>query len=89
MTPSPSPHPPPTCQDSEAVTALALSPDNKTLIVASRSLFVRVYDITTGAQLRNWRGHKGPVADLAIDASGGYVATASADRTVKVATAHA
>lgn len=71
-------------QDGEAVTALAVSPDCRTLVVATRSLYVRVYDMTTGTQLRSWRGHKAPVADLAIDASGGYVATASADRSVKV-----
>lgn len=28
--------------------------------------------------------HKAPVADIAIDASGGYCATAGADRAVKV-----
>lgn len=75
-------------QDGEAVTALAVSPDCRTLIVATRSLYVRVYDMTTGGQLRSWRGHKGPIADLAIDASGGYVATASADRSVKVRYPH-
>lgn len=66
------------------MTALAVSPDCRTLVLATRSLYVRVYDMGTGAQLRSWRAHRMPVADLAVDASGGYVATASADRTVKV-----
>ena len=35
-------------------------------------------------KVRTWRAHKLPVSDLAIDASGGFVASASADRTVKV-----
>jgi U3 small nucleolar RNA-associated protein 13 len=43
-----------------------------------------VWDLTTGEARRTWRPHKAPVADVAIDASGGYVATASADRGVKV-----
>jgi U3 small nucleolar RNA-associated protein 13 len=58
-------------QDSEPVTALVVSPDSRTLVVASRSLVVRVYDMTTGEVQRTWRPHKAPVADMAIDASGG------------------
>ncbi len=58
-------------QDTEPVTALAVSPDSRTVVVASRSLACRVYDLTTGQLLRTWRPHKAPVADLAIDSSGG------------------
>lgn len=43
-----------------------------------------MYNLQTGALIRSWRAHKLPVADMAVDASGGYVATASADRSVKV-----
>eukprot|EP00955_Chlamydomonas_euryale_P056573 356470-Chlamydomonas_euryale.AAC.4 len=40
--------------------------------------------LESGEVVRTWRPHKSPVADLAVDASGGYLATASADRSVKV-----
>jgi U3 small nucleolar RNA-associated protein 13 len=30
------------------------------------------------------QGHKGPIADVAVDSSGGLLATASADRSVRV-----
>lgn len=30
------------------------------------------------------QGHKAPIADMAVDASGGLLATGSADRTVRV-----
>lgn len=60
-------------QDTEPVTALAVSPDCKTAVVASRSLTLRSYDLHTGELKRTWRGHKAPVADMAIDASGGWV----------------
>lgn len=53
-------------------------------MTASRSTTCRVYNLQTGALIRSWRAHKLPVADMAVDASGGYVATASADRSVKV-----
>eukprot|EP00983_Pelagomonas_calceolata_P079175 1154560-Pelagomonas_calceolata.AAC.21 len=60
-------------QDTEPVTALAVSPDCKTLVAASRSLMLRVYDLQSGQLKRSWRVHKAAVADMAIDASGGYV----------------
>lgn len=65
--------PAPTRQDSEPVTALAVSPDNTTLVTASRSLMLRVYDLHTGQLKRSWKTHKAAVADMAIDASGGWV----------------
>lgn len=42
-------------QDSEPITALAVSPDCKTLVAASRSLACRQWDFTTGDCLRTWR----------------------------------
>jgi len=54
------------------------------VFAAARSLTAKVWDVTTGACIRTWRPHKSPVADAAVDASGGFVATAGADRMVKV-----
>lgn len=71
-------------QDSEPVTALALSPDAALLYAASRSLQLRCWSLASGQQLRSFVGHKAPVADLAVDATGGLLASASADRTVRV-----
>jgi U3 small nucleolar RNA-associated protein 13 len=70
--------------DSEPITALAASPDCKTVFAASRSLNAKIWDIESGACARTWRPHRAPVADAAVDASGGFVATAGADRLVKV-----
>ncbi|GFH15415.1 WD_REPEATS_REGION domain-containing protein [Haematococcus lacustris] len=60
-------------KDSEPVSALAISPDCKTLVVASRSCTCRVIDLTSGELKRSWRGHKAPIADVVVDASGGWV----------------
>lgn len=53
------------------MTALAVSPDCRTVVVGSRSCGVRTFDLTTGEQLRSWRAHKAPVSDIVVDASGG------------------
>ena len=73
-----------TTQDSEPVTALALSPDAKTLFVASRSLQLRSFDVDTGRYVRAFKGHRAPIADMTVDASGGLLASASADRSARV-----
>ncbi|MEW5303709.1 MAG: hypothetical protein WDW36_006375 [Sanguina aurantia] len=70
--------------DGEPITAIAVAPDSRTAVIASRSLSVRVVDILTGSTTRTFKPHTSPIADMAIDASGGFVATASADRTIKV-----
>ena len=68
------------------MTALALSPDARMLFAASRSLQLRCWSLAGegSTALRSFRGHKAPVADMAVDASGGLLATASADRSVRV-----
>ncbi|XP_060204098.1 protein TORMOZ EMBRYO DEFECTIVE [Lycium barbarum] len=70
--------------DSEAVTALTLSPNNNFLFSASHSRQIRVWDLSTLKCLRSWKGHEGPVMGMACDASGGLLATAGADRKVLV-----
>ena len=71
-------------QDSEPVTALALSPDGRLLFAASRSLQLRCWSMESGQVLRSYKGHKAPIADMAVDATSGLLATSSADRTVRV-----
>ncbi|KAJ4957547.1 hypothetical protein NE237_024658 [Protea cynaroides] len=70
--------------DSETVTALALSPDDKILFSASHSRQIRVWDLSTSKCVRSWKGHDGPVMGMVCDASGGLLATAGADRKVLV-----
>lgn len=70
--------------DSEPLTALTLSPDDKFLFSASHSRQIRVWDLSTLKCIRSWKGHDGPVMAMACDASGGLLATAGADRKVLV-----
>ncbi|CAA6673787.1 unnamed protein product [Spirodela intermedia] len=70
--------------DTEAVTALALSPDDKFLFSASHSRLIRVWDLSSFKCVRSWKGHDGPVMAMACHSSGGLLATAGADRKVLV-----
>ncbi|XP_078446004.1 transducin family protein / WD-40 repeat family protein [Wolffia australiana] len=70
--------------DTEAVTALALSPDDKFLFSASHSRLIRVWDLSSFKCVRSWKGHDGPVMGMACHSSGGLLATAGADKKVLV-----
>uniref|UniRef100_A0A1D1Y6Q1 Transducin beta-like protein 3 n=2 Tax=Anthurium amnicola TaxID=1678845 RepID=A0A1D1Y6Q1_9ARAE len=70
--------------DTELVTALALSPDDKFLFSACRSRLVRVWEIASSKCVRSWKGQDGPVLDMACHSSGGLLATAGADKKVLV-----
>ncbi|QCD81068.1 transducin beta-like protein 3 isoform X2 [Vigna unguiculata] len=70
--------------DSESVTALALSPDNRLLFSSSHSRQIRVWDLSTFKCVRSWKGHDGPVMCMTCHPSGGLLATGGADRKVLV-----
>ncbi|MCL7035917.1 hypothetical protein MKW94_024153 [Papaver nudicaule] len=70
--------------DSERVTSLTLSPDDKFLISASSSRLITVWDLSTYKILRQFKGHDGAsVRAMAYDASRGILATAGEDRLVR------
>lgn len=48
--------------DTEPITALAVSPNGRILITASRSTMCKIWNIQSGECLRQWRAHKLPVA---------------------------
>ncbi|MQM07751.1 hypothetical protein Taro_040595 [Colocasia esculenta] len=70
--------------DTEEVTALALSPDDKFLFSASGSRLVRVWEISISKCVRSWKGNDGIITVMACHASGGLLATAGSDRKVLV-----
>lgn len=54
------------------------------MFAASRSLTNRRFALPDGRVTRSWRGHSAPVLDMALDASGSLLATASADGSARV-----
>ncbi|KAI9594590.1 WD40-repeat-containing domain protein [Syncephalis fuscata] len=70
--------------DSEVVTALAIKPNGQQIVTASRSLQLRVWDLSTYKTIRSFKVHEAPVIVMTIDETSTLVATGSADSTVKV-----
>lgn len=63
---------------------MAVKPDGKHLISASRSLFLRIWDLEKGESIRTFKAHDAPIIVMDIDPSSTLVATGSADASIKV-----
>jgi WD40 repeat protein len=68
----------------DAIYAMALSPDGKTLATGGYDQKIKLWDIATRKELKTISGHNGCVYDLSFRADGKILASASADRTVKL-----
>jgi DNA-binding SARP family transcriptional activator/WD40 repeat protein len=63
---------------------VAFSPDETLLAVAFSETEVPIFDTETMEQLYTLRGHSLPVTSVSWSADGGYLATSSADGTIRV-----
>jgi WD40 repeat protein len=68
----------------DIVTGVAFSPDGKTLLTASWDGTARLWEVTTGKEIRQFLGHTGTVFGAAFSPDGKYVITSGADRTARL-----
>jgi len=61
----------------------SFSPDGKTLAVADK-FTIRLYDILSGEEIRNYQGHTKPLRKITFSADGKIIAAASQDTTVRL-----
>ncbi len=66
------------------ITSIAVSPDSKYLMAGSLDQLARLWDLTTGAQVRSFVGHTGTVNAVAFSADGRFALSGSGDHTVRV-----
>lgn len=67
------------------VPAVAFSPDESRIAMGTfADNFIRLFDATTGKQLKEVRGHRGKVHSIAWSSDGKWYATASLDRDLKL-----
>jgi WD40 repeat protein/mono/diheme cytochrome c family protein len=72
----------------DRINALRFTPDGAALFAAdgatAQSGWVRTFNVTDGSASKSWQAHADSILELAISADGKKLATASADRMVKV-----
>ena len=68
----------------DALYALALSPDGKVMATGGYDQKIKLWDLATGKEKATLKGHNGSVNGLAFRPDGKVLASASADRTIKL-----
>jgi len=64
--------------------AVAFSPDGKTVASARADNSITLWNVQTGAKIRQFQGHDLPILAIAISPNGRFLASASHDKTVRV-----
>jgi hypothetical protein len=69
---------------SQAVLAVAWSPDGKFIVTGGEDQLVILWDAQTGAELRHFQGHTALVSSVAFSPDGRQVLTGSGDNTARL-----
>ncbi|XP_046582912.1 transducin beta-like protein 3 [Haliotis rubra] len=71
--------------EDEELSSFCVSPDDKHLILATRTLLLRQWDWQAGTLTRTWRAvHTTPVSCMVFDGTSTLLATGGSDATIKV-----
>jgi len=66
------------------VDAVAVSPDDKYIVSGSDDKSVRVWDASTGSELKELKGHTNWVTSVAFSPDGKHIVSGSRDKSVRV-----
>ncbi|MBI3482064.1 MAG: WD40 repeat domain-containing protein, partial [Bacteroidetes bacterium] len=67
-----------------AVVAVAVSPDSNYVVTGSRDKSAKLWELSTGREVRSFLGHDYSVTSVDISSNGKYLLTGSNDETVKL-----
>lgn len=66
------------------VTSVAFSSDGQYILSGGKDNTVKLWDVSTGKEIRTFRGHSGWVCSLAFTPDGRYAVSGSSDKTIKI-----
>jgi WD40 repeat protein len=67
-----------------AVVAVAMSPDSNYVATGSRDKTAKLWQLSTGREVRSFLGHEATVNNLDFSSDGKYLITSSADKTARI-----
>src|SRR6187431_2158089 len=67
-----------------AVIAIAISPDSNYVATGSRDKSAKLWELSTGREVRSFLGHETTVNSLDFSADAKYLLTGSSDKTARV-----
>lgn len=67
-----------------AVVAIAVSPDSNYVATASKDKSAKLWEVSTGREVRSFLGHEATVTSVEFSADGKYLLTGSNDKTVRI-----
>jgi WD40 repeat protein len=67
-----------------AVVSIAMSPDSNFLATGSRDKSIKLWEMSTGRELKSYLGHEHTVSSLAFSPDGKYLLSGSYDKTIRL-----
>ncbi len=68
----------------QRVLAVAVSPDSNYVATGSRDRSVKLWELSTGREVRNFLGHDGSINGIAFSTDGKFILTSCSDMTAKI-----
>ncbi len=68
----------------ESIKSVAFTPDGQYLLTGSRDKTIKLWELSTGRELRAYLGHESTINDLVILPGGKHFMSSSADKTAKM-----
>src|SRR5688572_13041696 len=67
-----------------AVVTVAISPDSNLLVTGSRDKSIKLWEISTGREIRSLLGHEMTVTCLDFSSDGKFIISGSNDKTIRI-----
>lgn len=74
----------PNLRHSGKVTCTALLPDGKTMISGSSDKTIKCWELSTGKEIKTFKGHNDRITGLAVTHDGKHMISGSDDRTIRI-----
>ena len=72
-----------TLNHSGSASSLAFSPDGRFALIGTSNFTVKIWNISTGREVRTLTGHSGSVSSIAFTPDGSHIISGSADGTIR------